>query len=547
MKPSLAIILGIALTVYLGAPAWASADEGAGELHLTLRSEPKSFNPMLVDEISGITIRYLTGGVLARVNRKTQKLEPELAVSWKESNGGRKITFQLREGVYFSDGTPFTSEDVAYTMRTLMDPKLHSPTGDSFRASDQPVVIETSGKYKVSILFAAPIAGMAALFDEVAIVSGSAKDKDKTVLGPFYVADYKPGSFVYLNRNNNYWKHDAHGKSLPYLKAIRLDIQQNRDIELLRFSRGEVDLIETLEPEQFDRLRQQDPAAARDTGPSLEGEEWWFNQVPTAPIPEYKKAWFRSPNFRGAISHAINRDDIARVVFHGHAAAASGPFSPANVFWFNQSLRPPAFDQKAALAMLQQDGFRMDNGVLHDHDGNAVEFSVITNAGNKPRERMAALMQQDLLGIGIRLNLVTLDFPSVIDRIARNYNYESCLLGLTNVDLDPNQEMNVWLSSAENHQWYPNEKTPATPWEAQIDKLMRAQASTLDAKQRKQYFDEVQQIVLDQAPFIYLVNKNSLSGISPAVRGADPAVLHPRTFWNIEYLSLDPEKIKNRK
>src|SRR5207248_1896819 len=159
--------------------------------------------------------------------------------------------------------------------------------------------------------------------------------------------------------------------------------------------------------------------------------------------------------------------------------------------------------------------------------GHKVEFSIITNSGNKYRERMAAMMQQDLAGIGIKLNVVTLDFPSLIERMTRTFNYEACLLGFVNDDLDPNAQMNVWLSSAENHQWNPNEKTPATAWEAEIDRLMRAQASTLDVKKRKEYFDKVQEIVWQQEPFIYLINKDSLSAVSPLLHNAHPVVLRP--------------------
>ena len=105
-----------------------------GELRFCLRSEPKTFDPLQVEDESSGAIRYLTGGVLVRLNRQTQALEPELAQSWKVSNDGKQITFKLRSGISFSDGTPFSAEDVAYTVKQLMDPALHSPTGDSFRS-----------------------------------------------------------------------------------------------------------------------------------------------------------------------------------------------------------------------------------------------------------------------------------------------------------------------------------------------------------------------------------------------------------------------------
>src|SRR6185369_14918214 len=105
----------------------------AAELRFCLRNEPKTFDPALVEDEASEAIRYLTGGVLMRVNRLTQELEPELALSWKISEAGRAISFQLPDNVKFSDGSPFTSADVAYTFKRLLDPALHSATGDAFR------------------------------------------------------------------------------------------------------------------------------------------------------------------------------------------------------------------------------------------------------------------------------------------------------------------------------------------------------------------------------------------------------------------------------
>ena len=163
----------------------------------------------------------------------------------------------------------------------------------------------------------------------------------------------------------------------------------------------------------------------------------------------------------------------------------SGPFSPANKFWFNSKLKPQTYSPDAALKALQSEGFRMENGALKDKDGNEVVFSIITNAGSKTRERMAVLIQDDLQKIGIHVNVVTLDFPSLIERMTQTFDYEAIILGLTNVDLDPNGEMNVWLSSSENHQWNPQQKVPETSWEAEIDRLMRAQASSTRSQTAK--------------------------------------------------------------
>ncbi len=506
-----------------------------GELRFCLHSEPRALHPALADDDASETVRYLTGGVLLRVNRINQKLEPELATSWKVENGGRTIAFQLRDGVAFSDGSPFTAEDVAFTMRTLMDPALHSATGDAFRSGGGDVRAVTRGARQIAITFPEPVAGVARLFDQVAILSHTSPLKERAVLGPFRIAAHKPGSYLLLERNPRYWKTE-NGRRLPYLDRVHLDILQNRELELLRFKQGQIHFISGLDPDLFEQLAAQDRSRVRDVGASLEGEMLWFNQNPGAPVPEHRKAWFRSRNFRRAVSHAIRRDDLCRVVYKGHASPGVGPFSPANLLWFNRSLQPHAFDLAEARRLLALDGFRSDGRTLRDRDGRPVEFSLITNSGNRSRERASAMVQQDLAALGIRLNLVPLDFPSLIERISKSFQYEACLLGLVNVDLDPNGQMNIWLSSGANHQWNPRQNTPATPWEQEIDRLMRKQAATLDDARRKPLFDRVQQIAWDESPFVYLIHRNALVALSPALRNVEPSVLRPQVLWNVDRL-----------
>ena len=511
---------------------------GQGQLRFCLRSEPKTFDPLKVEDDASVAIRYLTGGVLVRMNRQTQVLEPGLALSWKVSKDSRQISFKLRSGISFSDGTAFSAEDVAYTVQQLMDPGLHSATGDAFRSGPGKVETKVVSPTEISITFPAPVAGLDRQFDQVAMMSAHSPKKEMAVLGPFMVADYKPGATVLLKRNPNYWKTDEQGRKLPYLDSIQLDIQPNRDVEMLRFKRSEIDLINFLDSEYYDKLASTSPNLVHDAGPSLDSEQMWFNEVAKAPLPDYKKDWFRSAAFRRAISQAINRADMARVVFRGHAQPAVGPVSPANKFWFNAKLKAEPYSPDAALKALLTQGFHLDNGVLKDSKGNEVVFSIVTNSGNKYRERMATMIQEDLQKIGIKVNVVTLDFPSLIERITQTFDYEAILLGLTNVGLDPNDQMTVWLSSSDTHQWNPSEKTPETPWEAEIDNLMRAQAAAADPEKRKESFDRVQEIAVEQAPFIYLVNRNALSAVSAGVQGASPVILVPQTYWNAERLAV---------
>jgi len=515
----------------------ADAQSG-GVLHFCLHGEPKTFNPILVDDEAAENVRYLTGGVLIRLNRQTQDLEPGLATSWRVSKDGRKITLQLRKGLHFSDGTPFSSEDVAYTMKLLMDPQVHSPTGDAFRSGEGTIEVQTPAPETVSITFPAPVAGLERLFDQVAVMSAHSPKKEMAVLGPFFISEYKAGSYIELSRNSYYWKRDAQGHPLPYLEGIHLDIQRNRDIELLRFERGELQLINRLDAESYKRLTKENAGAPQNAGTGMDSDFLWFNQNPNSPISDSKKNWFRSMEFRRAISTAINRDDIVRLVFDGYAKPAYGPVSPANRFWFNSATPAPKYDPQGALKLLAQAGFRFANDELRDKSGNRVAFTLVTNSGNAVREKMATMIQQDLSQIGIIVSIVTLDFPSLLERMTRTFDYDACLLGLANTDLDPNGQMTVWLSSGENHQWNPSQKTPATAWEAELDKFMHQQATALTDADRKKAFDQAQQIIYEQQPFIYLVNRDVLTAFSPAVQGAAPTVLSPQAFWNADALQL---------
>lgn len=526
----------IAFILLLGMPVWRLQAHEGGELRATLSHDPKTFDPALVEESSSETVRYLTGGVLMRLHRVTQKAEPELAQSWK-LHGGRRLTLRLRKGLSFSDGTPFTAEDVAFTFRRLLDPALRSPTADAFRSGSGTVTVAIASPDELTITFPAPVATVERLLDQVAIQSAKSPQRDKAVLGPFLVAEHRAGSFLRLRRNPHYWKRDPKGRQLPYLDSIRFDIQSNRDLEALRLRRGELHLAEGLDADTYERLRTAPGLRVLDAGASTDVEMIWFNLSPQASIPPYKKEWFRSREFRRAISAAVNRADLVRIAYKGYAHAAAGPV-PIWSVWSNKQVLPPSYDPSSIRKLLAEAGFHYSGAQLLDRAGNPVVFSLITNAGNKVRARIAALVQQDLQKIGIQLNVVPLDFPSLLERIGQTFEYEACLLGLVNVDPDPNGQMNVWLSSSRNHQWNPSQKAPATPWEAQIDELMRLQASTNHEQTRQNAFGKVQEILAREAPLLFLVNRHALAAVSGKLQNVVPSPLRPHVLWNAEYLRL---------
>lgn len=529
------IWVALFLTI-VSAPAVAQSVERApGELAWAVRYDPKTFDPAKVDEQVSELVRFLTGGVLLRLNPQTQEAQPELAESWNVSADGRALSFRLRSGLRFSDGTSLTSQDVAWSLRRVVAAATAAPVAEEFIAPLQ-VTVETPDPRSVIVHLPQRVIGIGKVFDEIAIEPAGRASEGRVTSGPFTVADYKQGQYIRLKANPNYWKRDAAGVQLPYASGIRLEILSNREQEIARFQRGAYDLIDGLPPEYFSLLAKKNPKAVRDLGPSLNTEQMWFNQSPNAALPDSEKTWFQNRVFRVAISQAIHRADLARIAYNGHATPAYGFISPANTLWYNTHLQVPHEDAAAAARLLSDAGFRRKGEHLYDAGGHQVKFSILTNSGNRARQKMATLIQQDLAALGIDVGIVTLDFPALIERLMHTMDYEACLLGLSNVDPDPNAMANLWQSSSPNHQWSPSEKKPATAWEAQIDKDMDLQASSPRPQDRKRAIDEVQQIVADQQPFIYLVYPNALYAISPQLGGVQPTIFQPGIVWNVASL-----------
>ena len=517
----------------------ASPQSGGREVAWSIGYDPATLDPAKVDDQASELVRYLTGGVLLRTNRHTQAVEPSLAAQWSVSPDGRTVVFRLRKGLLFSDGSPLSAADVSWSVQRVLAPATAAPVAEEF-LSPREVTVDAPDAETVIVHLPKRLVEIGHIFDEIAIEPRGRPSEGRVTAGPYRVTEYRRGQLVRLERNPHYWKHDAAGAQLPYLPSIRLDVVASEEQEQVRFMRGQYQFLNALSPDYFNLLKRTMPQAAHDLGPSLNTEQLWFNQAPGSPLPGYEKQWFQSTAFRVAVSRAIHRADLARLAYAGHATPAYGFISPANHGWYDSQLDAPHEDAAAARALLASAGFhRVDSGgraTLFDAGNHAVRFSILTNAGNAPRARMAALIQQDLAALGIEVTVVVLDFPALIERLMHTQDYEACLLGLSNVDPDPNSMMNLWLSSSPNHQWNPSEKTPATSWEAAIDAAMRVQASASAMSERVRAVHQVQRIVAAEQPFIYLVYPNVLYGVSPALAGVDLSVLQPGAVWNMETL-----------
>jgi len=365
-------------------------------------------------------------------------------------------------------------------------------------------------------------------------------------LGAFRFKEYVPGQRLVLERNPYYWKTDEQGNRLPYLDEIVFLFVPSADAQVLRFQSGETDMISRLGAENFSVLsRQARDYTMADAGPGLEYNFLFFNLNDLgekAPAEMARKqSWFRSEKFRQAVSLAIDREAIVRLVYQGRGAALWGPVTPGNARWANTAIRYPGRSLDKSRQLLAEAGFRAENGdagepKLVDADGKPVEFSIITSSSNTDRAKMATLLQDDLKQLGIRVQVVPLELRSLIDRVTQTKEYDACVLGIASFDADPNPEMNVWLSSGGMHLWNPSQKHPATSWEAEIDGLMEEQLTATNTAKRKKLYDRVQEILVEHQPMIFLASPDILVGAKKSIGNFHPAVLEPYVLWNVEQL-----------
>jgi peptide/nickel transport system substrate-binding protein len=531
-----------------------------GRLVYAQRTEPRTFNPATAaDSASREVIQRMTADLI-HINRQTQKTEPALAKSWTASRDGLRYTLDLRAGLRFSDGAPFDAADVVFSFQVYLDEKVDSPQRDLLILDGKPISVRQAGPYRVIFDLPRPYAAAERLFDGFAILprhsletawrEGKLAEKwglrtpaaEIAGLGPFRLKEYAAGQRVTLERNPYYWKADPNGRHLPYLDQLSFTFAGSEDMQVMRFQAGESDLISRVGAKNFAVLKNDQPRRGYDLetpGPGLEYSFLFFNLGGLGKQPQAaaRQKVFERRAFRQAVSLAIDRDAIVRLVYLGFATPLAGPVPPGNRAWVNASLPKSVRNVARARELLTADGFKRGaGGELLDPDGRKVEFSIVTSAGNADRVQMATLIQDDLKALGMDVHVVPLEFRSLLDRVQRTKDYEACLLSLASGDADPNPDMNVWLSSGATHLWNPEQKTPATPWEAEIDGLMRRQMITPDYAARKRLFDRVQVILAENLPVIPLAGPAILTGARRGLGNFRPAVMDHYVLWNIEEL-----------
>jgi len=543
-----------------------------GRLVVALRAEPKTLNPLIAADAPSREVIGTMQADLVHINRATQLTEPALAKSWKISSDGLQYTLVLRRGLKFSDGYPLDVDDVLFTFRVYLDERVHAPQRDLLLFDGKPITLRKVDSQTIVFQLPKPYAVAERMFDGWFILPRHLLEKPYqegkiaqlgtlgtpasqwSGLGPFRLKEYVAGQRLVLERNPYYWKTDAQGNRLPYLDELVFLFVPSADAQVLRFQSGETEIISRLGAENFSVLsREQKDDTMVDAGPGLEYNFLFFNLndlgEKAAPEMIQKQKWFRDVKFRQAVSSAVDRDAIVRLVYQGRSAALWGLVTPGNRRrWADEKLPHPPRSLERARELLKEAGFSLGaagNGDswLQDSGGKPVEFSIITQSSSAERSKMAALIQDDLKQLGMRVQVVSLESRSLLDRVTETKQYDACVLGAASYDADPNSDINVWLSNGGLHLWSPSQPHPATPWEAEIDRLFNGQMYARTFEQRKRLYDRAQEILWEYQPMIFLASPDILTGAKKSVGNFRPAVLEPYVLWNVEQLYLKNDAV----
>ncbi len=537
-----------------------------GTLVVAQAAEPKTLNPVTAADARSREVIGRMMADLIHINRDSQKTESSLAKSWSASHDGRVFTLNLRHGLMFSDGQPFDADDVVFSFQVYLDEKIHSPQRDLLIVGGKPIAVQKIDAYTVRFTLTQPYAAAERIFDSLAIMPRHLLEKayhedrftqvwnlgtlpaEMAGLGPFRLKQYVPGQRIVLERNPYFWKIDQKKNRLPYLDQIVFLFAGNEDAQVIRFQAGDTDIMSRINAENYallSRDAQNRGYELFDLGPSLEYNFLLFNlndvKAPAANKLAPQLSWFSNLKFRQAVSAAIDRESIVKLVYAGRGMPLWGNVSPSNKLWVDQSLPHPARSVEHARDLLRSAGFSWrSDGRLLDIQNRPVEFSIIASSSNNQRTKIATLIQDDLGQLGMDVHVAPLEFRALLDRVFQTFDYEAAVMGLGGGDADPNPEMNVWLSNGSTHLWHLGETKPATDWEAQVDHLMQKQMVELNYGRRKHLFDQVQEIISANLPYIFLATPDILVGAKKIVGNFKPAILEPNTLWNVEQLYLQP-------
>ncbi|MBS1955946.1 MAG: ABC transporter substrate-binding protein [Cyanobacteria bacterium SZAS-4] len=538
-------------------------------------TDPKTFNYWAAEDTgSTLLASHLFSG-LVTIDPWTGDVIPDMAESFKVDPDGVTYTTKLRKGLPWSDGKPITSADVAFTWNKLIaggygNASLRDVVSVDGKLPTVTAVDELTNKFVTPKPFAPFLRQIGIAIAPQHVIEPILQRKDgrsafqqlwssnidpKTLVtsGPYTLARFVPAQRVELQATKNYYMVNSDGKKLPYLEKLMFLIVPDPNTNLLKFIGKEIDLTVVRARDIPKLLTEQEKGDFKlyNLGPSI-GTTFVMmnmnrrdNEKTHKPfVSPIKSKWFNDTNFRQAINHSINRQEIVDNYFKGIGSTLFTA-EPSASPYFNSKLQPFKTDNELSMSLLKKSGFeKKPDGFLYDKDGNKVVINMLTSAGSTFYEFIGNMMVNDMKKLGITVNFQPIAFNVLNDKVTSG-DWECCLMSLSPGDaLEPNDGANVWKSNGRMHMF--DERQPdasgnivvkdARPWEKKLDELFSKGAQTLDKAERHKIYDEYQQIAYDEAPFIYLVTPATIVAARNSLQNYVPTTLSQYTsgIHNIE-------------
>ncbi|HEY4025381.1 MAG TPA: peptide ABC transporter substrate-binding protein [Candidatus Dormibacteraeota bacterium] len=468
-------------------------------------------NPLFEQGVNEKEIDSLVYQGLTTV-KPNQQVGGLLAKSWTVSEDGLGYTFDLRSGIRWADGAPFTADDVMFTFGLLMSPDYDQPTQQFWKE----VKIERTGALQVRFTLKAPLASFPLdlrqgiipkhLFQSVALadMTRSPRSGPRALgTGPFKIASISADRHLVTLERNPY------ADPRPYLDNFVFRSYPSLPDAVDAVSRGEADTVGDLLPQGIDTLaRRQDLNLMQIR--TFNFAAVLFNL--TADLAVY----FNPPAVRQALNQAIDRKKIVKTVLQGHADAAGGPIPPSNWAYAKQQAEKYRYDPNQAAQTLTQAGWAMNlqTGVL-SRQGHDFQVHLVT-ADAYPYRPVAEAVRDQLRLVGIQVLIDPVPASVLVSKYLLGKQYQLALADFENGS-DPDQS-SLWHSgaAADSLNFTGADRLPK---QAFIDKDLEDGVAKTDLNARRAVYTDFQDLMSDAAPAIFLFEPHYTYVVSRRVRG----------------------------
>ena len=456
-------------------------------------------NPILSTDSASGDIHGLIFNGLVKYDKKL-KLIGDLAETWKVSKDNLTITFYLKKNIRWQDGLPFTAADVEFTYQKLTDPKTKSPYKSGFELVKKFEVID---EFTIQITYGVPFApalenwGMGILpkhiLEKVDINTAPFNSKP-TGTGPFKFEDWSRGERIRLKANETYYD------GRPFLDKVLCRIIPDQATQLLELKSGGIDSM-GLTSDMYVTLTKDPAFTSKYNTYKYIGFNYTYLGF------NLKNPLFADKNIRKAIAYGINKKEIIDGVLLGYGVEATGPFLPRS--WaYNKDVKKMEYNPEKAKLLLKDAGWEdTDKDGILEKNGKKFEFMLMTNQGNKGRELVTQMIQQNLKKLGVKVNIRIIAWSSFINEFVDKKKYDAIVMGW---QLSPDPDIyDIFHSSKTGEKEY-NFVSYKNP---EVDKLLIEGRTTYEIEKRKKAYNKIHEIIADDLPYVFIYVPESIVAV----------------------------------